>query len=310
AGLRTLTLSFAAPAGCLDSVTYDRTILVNQNGGIGGSSIINDGAIVVFDNAGTPTYANYGCQALVSSLFANAGNDIINCNAGSINLNATVTGNYSSISWGGGSGTFTNINALTTTYTPGVTDTGYFTLSFFATGDCGISSTSYINVYNSAVSPAAVLTAVGSTLYCSLASGTYTYSWTLDGTPTTGSFYIKNATSNGCYQVTITDAAGCSVQSNIVCITNAGINENPINISVQPNPASNYVLLQLNAATVIGKLSVSIKDVTGKEVMQHNDVVSALSYKTPLAIQSLAAGVYFIECVTANGTTILKFIKE
>ena len=44
--------------------------------------------------------------------------------------------------------------------------------------------------------------------------------------------------------------------------------------------------------------------------MQHNDVVSALSYKTPLAIQSLAAGVYFIECVTANGTTILKFIKE
>jgi hypothetical protein len=311
AGIRTLTMSFALPVMYIDSVSYDRTILVNQTGGIGGGSTINDGAIVLFNNAGTPTYANYGCQALVSSLFANAGSDIIACNAGAINLSATVNGNYSAISWGGGSGTFANINALSTTYTPGPTDTGFYTLSFFASGDCGITSSSYINIYSSTANPAPILTAVGSTLYCSVASASYTYSWSLDGNATTGSFYIKNATTNGCYQVTVTDASGCSVQSNIVCITNTGIDEHTsFNCNIQPNPANNLITLQISAQKSINTLNVRIKDIIGKEVLQHSFDVIGNTFKAPLQIEMLAAGVYFMEATTTTSQQTIKFIKQ
>ena len=54
AGLRTLTMSFSAPAGCSQSVTYDRSLLSD-----------NDGDFVNFDAAGNDTYGNLGCTAAI-----------------------------------------------------------------------------------------------------------------------------------------------------------------------------------------------------------------------------------------------------
>ncbi|MEZ5173107.1 MAG: hypothetical protein R2850_06295 [Bacteroidia bacterium] len=51
-GLRTLTMSFNPPAGCSQSVTYDRSLLVG-----------GDGALANFDAAGNASYDNQGCTA-------------------------------------------------------------------------------------------------------------------------------------------------------------------------------------------------------------------------------------------------------
>lgn len=58
-GPRTLNMSFSAPAGCNDIVTYDRGLLVNGSG-LPGSA---DGATVNFEADGTASYVNNGCIA-------------------------------------------------------------------------------------------------------------------------------------------------------------------------------------------------------------------------------------------------------
>lgn len=61
-GLRTLLMSFDS---CSDSVTYDPSLLVNINGGLGiGTAALTAGASVNFTPSGTASYVNYGCQAL------------------------------------------------------------------------------------------------------------------------------------------------------------------------------------------------------------------------------------------------------
>jgi gliding motility-associated-like protein len=58
-GLRTTTISFGP--SCSSTVTYDRTLLTNQSGGIGGSPAERDGALAIFDAQGNVTYDNLGC---------------------------------------------------------------------------------------------------------------------------------------------------------------------------------------------------------------------------------------------------------
>jgi hypothetical protein len=61
-GSRTLLMSFGS---CSDSVTYDSSLLVNINGGLGiGTAALTAGASVNFTPSGTASYVNYGCQAL------------------------------------------------------------------------------------------------------------------------------------------------------------------------------------------------------------------------------------------------------
>ncbi len=97
-GIRTLSMSFGS--GCSDQVSYDRGLLINQNGTYGGSSAIKNGARVDFDWAGTPTYANDGCQAPInlSSLFI-VNNDTTICSGASFALHAAYSNDIVSIKW-------------------------------------------------------------------------------------------------------------------------------------------------------------------------------------------------------------------
>ncbi|HKC68280.1 MAG TPA: hypothetical protein VKG26_08620, partial [Bacteroidia bacterium] len=58
-GIRTLTVSFSSPAGCSESVSYDKVLLIDQSG----NHTAQDGAGVDFNSSGTATYINRGCQA-------------------------------------------------------------------------------------------------------------------------------------------------------------------------------------------------------------------------------------------------------
>ncbi len=128
AGLRTLAISFANPSGCIDSVTYDRTILINQNGTLGGTTALKNGARIDFAWDGTPTYANDGCQApiIVSEIEITTTSmldTLIICPGDSIVFNSLPTGGYNSLYWTGGDGAFSFQDTINTVYYSAVNDT-------------------------------------------------------------------------------------------------------------------------------------------------------------------------------------------
>ena len=139
---RTLEMSFGS---CSDEVTYNYTLLVNQQGlppltpedGVGG--------IVEFTESGTPTYVNYGCSAPVQPFTVNAGPATMNgCAGTTINLAGTAQGQQS-VAWTAASGTFANSSSLATTYTIPANAAGQvITLTLTATNTCGATITDTI----------------------------------------------------------------------------------------------------------------------------------------------------------------------
>lgn len=207
-GLRT-TIIEQISTGCSDTAIYDRSLLVNQNGGYGGTSGINGGSTVAFSWPGipAPTYFNHGCQAPFIGITSNAGNAVGICPGGTANLSGTASGNYSLIYWKGGLGTFSNTNSLTTSYTPETSESDSVILSMGVIGHCNDTVYSNITVY---ITPpaTAIITPGGSTTICQgasvtlTASGGNTYSWSTGGTnssivvSTAGTFTVTS--SNGC----------------------------------------------------------------------------------------------------------------
>ncbi len=111
-GTRTLTMSFSNPNGCSDVVSYERDLLVNQNGGYGGTSSLKDGAFVSFTADGTPTYDNLGCQIPAGLLSIDVTASTTSaCNGDTLVLTANVQGSFSVVTWHSTGGTFPNGNA-------------------------------------------------------------------------------------------------------------------------------------------------------------------------------------------------------
>ena len=153
-GLRTLSMSFGG--GCSDSVTYDRTKLVNINGGQGGSNELNDGATVNFTVSGTASYTNNGCTAPVEVFTVDAGNSPISaCPGATVSLTGTAVGQQSvvwSVTPNGGS--FSAANSLSTNYTISPSASGTITLTLTATNSCNATKTSTVTLnVNSSVIP-------------------------------------------------------------------------------------------------------------------------------------------------------------
>ena len=113
-GLRTLEIEFTGAGGCSDDVTYDRTLLINQFGAIGGFSFENDGAFVEFTAAGIPSYLNYGCQVLAVGFFLTGGPDVGICHGGTgtAALNGAAVNIVGNPQWSGGTGSFSSPNSL------------------------------------------------------------------------------------------------------------------------------------------------------------------------------------------------------
>lgn len=311
-GLRTLIMSYANPAGCIDSVTYDRSLLVNQGGGTGGSSSFNDGALVEFDSAGNATYLNYGCQALVASLNTMAGSDRIFCSAATIYFYGNVTGTYTSLQWSGGAGAFGQPNSAATSYVVSLTDTGWIPIWLTATGPCGTSSTDTLHVYFPQSITAPILTANGAALTCSLQSTNFTYVWTLNGAPDPGSFYLHTASTAGCYQVAVADTFGCTILSDTVCVAFAGLsnmNQN-LNISLQPNPAANVQHLQITSQQIINQLTLQLFNVTGQQLITKSYEVKQNKFETDLDLTALSKGFYFLKLRSENSNSTIKVVKE
>ena len=185
-GTRTLVMSFGG--ACTDTVTYERSLLINNTGGYGGPLPAQDGATVNFNPAGVPTYVNNGCLAPVVPFTVNAGTTQTACRGATISLNGTAQG-FQSVLWSAPSGTFVGSPAiLNPTFTLPTTGNSV-TLTLTATNICGLVINSTVTINFTAVPTPTVTTPVN---YCQNQTAT-----PLSATASTGgtlNWYGTNAT--------------------------------------------------------------------------------------------------------------------
>lgn len=189
ASLRTLIMTHL-PSNCGDTATYDRSLLVNVFGNYGGLSSVNDGATVRFDWPGlpAPTYINLGCLAPYEPLLVSIDPPATGiCDGISVDLNGTVIGDVLQVVWSGGDGTFSDPDAIATTYTPGPNDVGQVELTFCAIGLCGapICTTIQLPVGttpNVTITPDGPTTLCPNTLVTLTATGADAYLWSTGDT--------------------------------------------------------------------------------------------------------------------------------
>jgi gliding motility-associated-like protein len=207
--VRTLVL-FHTASNCSDTAAYVREELVNVDGSYGGVGSVNDGATTRFTWPGAPlvTYVNAGCQAPIEPLVVEAEALGVLCGGASVDLVGTVEGNVLTVQWQGGTGTFSDPNALATTYTPGVGENGAVELQLCVTTSCTVPICTTILVPSGdgpvlSVSPEGPLLICGDTPLVITASGADAYSWS------TGANGAQvSLTDPGIYVVSGTNACG------------------------------------------------------------------------------------------------------
>lgn len=221
-GLRTLTMSFSSPSGCSDVVTYDRTLLLNQNGLIGGSAAIRDGALVNFNAAGNPTYENSGCQApfvpeylVISSISSTS-----ICVGNTIQLYVNASSSVNNLSWSSLNGSFNSTSNDTVIYTPSTPSPSNFYVFITGNTSCGTISDSILITINQL--PNVTANASPSTIICAGNSATLTgggaasYSW---NNGVTNGVAFNPSLGSVLYTVTGIDANNCTNSDTITLTT-------------------------------------------------------------------------------------------
>jgi gliding motility-associated-like protein len=218
---RTLILNHL-PSGCTDTVTYNRTMLLNSAGVPGAE----DGGAVSFDYDNNPTYFNNGCQApFIPTTASLTGENNINngpsaCIGGNINLTGVISGEFDSFIWSGGTGTFLNPTSLTTEYQLGAGDVGSVTLTLTVNAPCNVVLTEQFQfvIDQPFTSPLSISPnnnvelCDGQALTISASGGSGTYEWSTG--ETTNSISITDA---GIYTVTSENA--CESETLSVSVT-------------------------------------------------------------------------------------------
>lgn len=150
-GIRTLTMNFGA---CTDTVSYERSLLVNTNGTSGGSAALQNGSTVNFTDAGLASYVNTGCVAPVDIFTVDAGISVVNaCPGATIALSGTAVGQIS-VLWTALTGTFSAAGSLNTNYTLPANASGTIVLTLTATNACNNVITDIVTInVNSSVTP-------------------------------------------------------------------------------------------------------------------------------------------------------------
>lgn len=306
-GLRTLSIEFTG--SCIDSVTYDRTLLVNQFGAIGGFTFENDGSFVEFSAAGVPTYLNYGCQVLSTGLSITGGPDVGICPGGG--TTAALTGSAVNIignpQWAGGTGTFNPPNSLNTVYTPGPGESGLINLTVTGNGPCNATITDTVRVNIVTSMPTVTLSvSVDGVISSSFTDPGYFYNWYEDGNPNPIPFVFTTTYTpafNGCYYMVLSTIGGCTTQTDTVCITNVGLADPKNNnyISMINNPGSEPSMI-LNSQTLSGKMNLEVFDVYGRLVRSNAVEISNTITEITPDWSDISNGIYIIRLSNQSGS--------
>jgi len=311
-GLRTLVIQFSGAGGCSDTVTYDRTLLVNQFGTVGGTSFDNDGSYVSFTASGVPAYLNSGCQVLSSGLSLTGGPDVGLCPGGATTatLNGSAINLIGNVQWAGGTGTFSQPNSLNTIYTPGPGETGLVILTVTGNGPCNATKTDTVRVNIVPFLPSSITLTqdVFGTITSSFTDPGFFYNWY----PVGSSSFIFGAfsptftpTANGCYYMILSTIGNCFVQSDTSCITNVGLAADPQDFTavMLNNPGANPVLMiqsPISANVIIETLDIYGKVISGRRIN-----INAGRTEVPTDWSNMASGIYILRAVI-NGRVIDK----
>ncbi|KAF5039450.1 hypothetical protein DSECCO2_543810 [anaerobic digester metagenome] len=118
----------------------------------------------------------------------------------------------------------------------------------------------------------------------------------------TDNFYT--ITDNGSYYVVVDNGCGYAM-SNTIVVTNAGLEYNEINAFVYPNPANDFVNVEIASET--DGYIFQITNVFGQELK----TVRNTGKKTVFGISDLAPGLYFLNISDSDGhSATYRFSKQ
>ena len=228
---------------------------------------------------------------------------VVSCAGRPVSLNATGAGSYLWSS--GGSGPLITVSpTVTTSYT------------VVGTNALGCSGSAIVNVPVNNLPSVTALVSVpqactGDNITLT-ASGANTYAWTSSSSPLVLSGSSVNTSVNAVglttFTVVGTDNNNCSNSSTASLNVNACVGLSPIlssanGVNIYPNPNKGEFTVEFNNQI---ENSVVVMDVTGRVVSQFNNITDNVEVN----INHLAAGIYYVKVVSANGVDVMKVVKE
>lgn len=208
------------------------------------------------------------------------------CSGGSLTLTSCLAPNYL---W----------NTGDTTQSIIVTQPGNYEVTVLE-GTCSASSQQIIILADTSLAKPQVLQN-GNLLSSTVVNPTYQYGWFKDGSAlgnTNNSSYT--IVTGGCYQVMVSDTAGCQQISDSLCLSFAGINGTeiqPFAFHVFPNPSHGQINISfINTNNEVFHLSLS--DLSGKQIL----TISTDESQLILDNNFIQPGLYFI--ILENSQTL------
>jgi hypothetical protein len=95
-------------------------------------------------------------------------------------------------------------------------------------------------------------------------------------------------------------------EAHFVSFINGVIENDNKQIALYPNPATNYIHINLKQQTNLQNTTVSIYNIQGQQLLQQNIRQS----QTEIDIQNLSKGIYIIKVINGNEVMQVKFAKE
>ena len=113
----------------------------------------------------------------------------------------------------------------------------------------------------------------------------------------------------GTYSVCATDVSGCSICSAVTVINSTGTNELSLenNISIYPNPAREYITIEMNFESYT-KMEISVFNDLGEKV--YFEETSVQQGKKKISLAQLPVGLYFLRARTDSGIYTKRVIRQ
>jgi hypothetical protein len=258
----------------------------------------------------------------------------------SATLAGVVTGNYTTTTWTGGTGTFTpDNNTLNAVYTPSAAEiaAGFAVLSLEVNNaTCGLSSNS-VTIFITNTTPVTLASFKGSKTKLGnelswITSAEFNNNGfdvlrSNDGQSFTKIGYVNTKAINGnssnvlnynfvdnstqgqakYYRLNQLGSDNRNQLSSIVFIKGDNTNTYTLNF-VSPNPAQNFVNVNI-ASTINENVSLMVYDATGKNVFTQNASLTTGNNNIKINVNKLSLGNYFIK-VAGSNQIVASFIKN
>jgi hypothetical protein len=147
------------------------------------------------------------------------------------------------------------------------------------------------------------------------------YQWLFQNSPN-GSYTATSTTTQsdtvacgdvGEYHTVVVTQNGCSDTSNQLLVVCVGINEiqqNVLNVALQPNPAKDQLQL-IYELKENSSIQILVSDIAGRRATVVNNVAKAKgANKELIDVSALSQGIYTLSIVSNNGSYNAKFVKE